>query len=393
MSPKCCIFRTPPILSRHNKQAYIPDAFSIGPLHHGGQNLKAMEKIKAKYLQDLIDRSPIPSMKLRELINSIQAVENEARECYADEIAYTPYEFTEILVIDGCFTLELFYRDAYRNIKDMYKRDDPVFTKPCMLQFLQHDLILLENQVPWMVLELLFNKTRDPGHQMTLIELATSFFTDMFSSKIPFPNDSVRDVKHIPDLLRKFLISTSRGEEEGRLHLKFMPSATRLLEAGIKFKRGPSDKCILDIKFTNGFLEIPPILIHQTTETAFRNLISFEQCYCIDARITSYAIFLDNLINTTDDMEKLCERKIVNNLLNPEDATKFFNKLYHDTYVAKFHYETLGLQVNRYCQHKVPRWRAILVRNYFSNPWIILSTLGAIIILILTFVQTIYTVE
>jgi hypothetical protein len=64
-----------------------------------------MEKIKAKYLQDLIDRSPIPSMKLRELINSIQAVENEACECYADQIPYTPYEFTEILVIDGCFIL------------------------------------------------------------------------------------------------------------------------------------------------------------------------------------------------------------------------------------------------------------------------------------------------
>jgi hypothetical protein len=43
-----------------------------------------------------------------------------------------------------------------------------------------------------MVLELLFNKTRDLGHQMTLIELATSFFTDMFSSKMPSPNDCSR---------------------------------------------------------------------------------------------------------------------------------------------------------------------------------------------------------
>jgi hypothetical protein len=62
--------------------SYIPYAFSIGRLHHGRQNLQAMEKIEAKYLQDLIDRSPIPFMKLRELINSIQAVKNEARECY-----------------------------------------------------------------------------------------------------------------------------------------------------------------------------------------------------------------------------------------------------------------------------------------------------------------------
>jgi hypothetical protein len=116
-------------------------------------------------LQDLIDRSPIPSMKLRELIISIQAMEKEARQCYADEIAYTPYEFVEILVIDGCFIVELFNRGAYRDIRDKYKLDDPVFTMPCMLRFLQHDLILLENQVPWMVLELLFNKTNHPGQQ------------------------------------------------------------------------------------------------------------------------------------------------------------------------------------------------------------------------------------
>jgi hypothetical protein len=416
MPSKHCIFKTPPVLSRHNEQAYIPDAFSIGPLHNGSQNLKAMDKTKIKYLQDLIDRSPIPSMKLRELIISIQAMEKEARQCYADEIAYTPYEFVEILVIDGCFIVELFNRGAYRDIRDKYKLDDPVFTMPCMLRFLQHDLILLENQVPWMVLELLFNKTNHPGQQKTLIELATTFFADMFSSNMPFPSNSVQDVKHIPDLFRKWLISTSRGDEDGgfewklmpkwlvstivgkddekdRLHWKLVPSATTLLDAGIKFKRGSPDKCILDIKFDKGTLEIPPILIHQTTETAFRNLISFEQCYRCEARITSYAIFLDNLINTSGDMEKLSERKIVDNLLNPEEATKFFNKLYQDTHVVKFHYEEIGLQVNRFCQRSWPRWRAVLVRNYFGTPWVVLSTLGAVIILILTFIQTYYTIE
>ena len=82
MPSKGCIFKTPLVLSKHIEQTYIPDAFSIGPLHHDSQNLKAMDKTKTKYLQDLIDRSPIPSMKLRELIISIQAVEKEARQCY-----------------------------------------------------------------------------------------------------------------------------------------------------------------------------------------------------------------------------------------------------------------------------------------------------------------------
>ena len=79
--------------------------------------------------------------------------------------------------------------------------------------------------------------------------------------------------------------------------------------------------------------------------------------------------------------------------MSPEEATKFFNQLYQDTYVVKFHYEELGLQVSRFCQRSWPKWRAVLVRNYFGTPWVVLSTLGAVIILILTFIQTYYTIE
>jgi hypothetical protein len=55
MSPKCCIFKTPIILFRHNEQAYIPNAFSIGPFHHGNLNLKATKnkKLKPSICKDL----------------------------------------------------------------------------------------------------------------------------------------------------------------------------------------------------------------------------------------------------------------------------------------------------------------------------------------------------
>ena len=89
ISSKCCIFKTPSILYRHNEKAYIPDAFSIGPFHHGSPNLKATEKIKAKYLQGLISRWNYPEL-LGTLIKSIMEVEKEARECYAEAIDYNP---------------------------------------------------------------------------------------------------------------------------------------------------------------------------------------------------------------------------------------------------------------------------------------------------------------
>jgi hypothetical protein len=103
-------------------------------------------------------------------------------------------------------------------------------------------------------------------------------------------------------------------------------------------------------------------------------------------------MFLDNLIITTKDMNILCENQIIENWLNPEDATQLFNKLYYDTCVFNF-YKDLCRDVNRFCKRRWPRWRAMLVRNYFNNPWAVLSTSAAVILLILTLLQTIYGIK
>lgn len=182
----------------------------------------------------------------------------------------------------------------------------------------------------------------------------------------------------------------SYGGEEGWQH---MPCATSLVEAGIKFRRVES-KSILDIKFKDGVLEIPPLPIEEATETVFRNLISFEQCYpdC-EARFTSYAVLIDNLINTAKDVDILCENKIIDNWLNPQDAVPFFNKLYHNTFCPKYYYQSLSREVNRYCQRRWPSWRAALVRNYFHTPWAIFSAMAAVILLILSLLQTVYSMK
>ncbi|XP_062152643.1 UPF0481 protein At3g47200-like [Alnus glutinosa] len=395
MPAKCCIFKTPAILYRHNEKAFIPDAFSIGPLHHGRPNLKATENIKAKYLQGLISRSYSPHTILRTLIISITEVEKDARECYAEAIDYNPEEFVKILVIDGCFLIELFRKKAYLVARE---EDDPIFTQSCMIQFLNHDLILLENQVPWMVLEILFNLTKHSNRDfIPLSLLAVNFLSITLLSygmqpQLMQTNMNIQGIEHIVDLDRKLSTLSIEDKEERIGGWELLPSATSLVEAGIKFKRGTSSENILDIKFIDGVLEIPPLVIHDVTETAFRNLISYEQCYpkC-EAKITSYAVLLDSLINTAKDMDILCENKIIENWLNPEDAAQLFNKLYLDTYVD-YCYTDLCRQVNSFCQRRWPRWRGALVRNYFNTPWAILSTLAAVILLILTMVQTWYSI-
>lgn len=183
-------------------------------------------------------------------------------------------EFVKILVLDGCFIIELFRKDT-----DVERdENDPIFTMSCMLQFLYHDLILLENQVPWMVLESLFNLTKVENETNSLTQLAVEFLGNVFSSAPPVDINHFigKEIKHIIDLLGMSLVLPSeKGEVKDNLGSQPIPFATKLKEAEVSFKKVES-KSNLDVKFSNGVLEIPSLLIQETTETEFRNLVSFE---------------------------------------------------------------------------------------------------------------------
>ncbi|KAK6267178.1 hypothetical protein QUC31_018015, partial [Theobroma cacao] len=350
MPPSCCIFETPSILLRHRENAFLPNGFSIGPRYHGKENLAATGKIKIKYLKGLLSRvitykspgtmseedSKSEQQKiLTDCIAIVKSIEKKASNCYAehDYAAELGDEFVKLLVLDACFIIELFRKHAG---EIAIEQDDPIFSTSFRLQYLHHDLILLGNQIPWLSLVL-----------------------------------TSEEIKNNP------------GSGWQPIH-----SVTRLKEAGVKFVKVESNR-ILDIKFKNGSLEIPSLLIQETTETILRNLIAYEQCLPNCRPIfTCYAKLLDNLIDTTNDMDILCKKEIFDNWLSPEDATQFFNKLYNDTYVKEFYYSKLCDDLNRHCKRGWPRWRAYYVQNYFTKPWAIAAQIYAVIMFVLTLWQT-----
>ncbi|KAK8586973.1 hypothetical protein V6N13_085984 [Hibiscus sabdariffa] len=399
-----CIFNIPSILFRHNESSFLPNCFSIGPMHRGRKHLVAAEKIKIKYLKALLGRvvtsgqgtvseesKEIEEHKvLCDLTNAVYSIEKQASACYAghDFAAELGDEFVKTMLLDGVFVIKLFRRDA----EEVKEHDDPIFSMSCMLQYLHHDLILLENQIPWLVLDFLFEKTRLPCETKSLIGLALSFFANKFTSQPPkiesfFKED--QDVKHILDLLRLSLVLPSQ-EIKNKPTAGWQPirSVTKLKESGVKFKNVAPDS-VLDIKFTDGCLEIPSLLIQETTLTIFRNLIAYEQClpHCPPI-FTCYAKLLDNLIDTNNDMEILCKSEIFDNWLSLDDSTRFFNNLYNDTYVKEFYYSELSDELDRHCKRWWPQWRAYYVHNYFTKPWAVAAQIYAVIMLVLTLWQT-----
>ncbi|KAE8697103.1 putative Calcium-binding EF-hand family protein [Hibiscus syriacus] len=404
MPQSYCIFNIPTILFRHNENSFLPNCFSIGPVHRGKNHLVATEKIKMKYLKACVSRvitsrhgtmsqesKEVEEQKvLSDLINSVKSIEKQASACYAgyDFAAELGDEFVRTMLLDGVFIIELFHKDSEK----VKEHGDPIFSMSCMLQYLYHDLILLENQIPWLVLELLFEKTSLLNEPKSLIELSLLFFANTFTSHPPPVQTSrfkYQDIKHILDLLRLSLVLPFQ-EIKNKLTTGWQPirSVTRLKEAGVKFKKGTADS-VLDIKFNNGCLEIPSLLIQETTEPIFQNLIAYEQCFGHCQPIfTCYAKLLDNLIDTNNDMEILCKNEIIDNWLSLEDSTQFFNNLYNDTYIKEFYYLGLSDKLDSHCRRWWPRWRAAYVHNYFTKPWAIAAQIYAVIMFFLTVWQT-----
>ncbi|XP_042519751.1 UPF0481 protein At3g47200-like [Macadamia integrifolia] len=397
LSSQACIFRVPHVLSSQSEGAFAPNIVSIGPFHHGHENLKSMEEFKLWYLHGLLSRAPTPETSLKVFTKAIRQLEKRARECYAEELIDLDKDgLVEMMLVDGCFIIELFRKKA--NGIEGVQRDDPISNTPWMDTYLRVDLMLLENQIPWFVLECLFNLTEPPiqrSHSLT--KLALNFFDTMMPMTVPAKLSSRHETKHLLDLLWSSIISDSADVEltlENDQYWEVIPSVTDLVEAGVKFRKGNSNEEILNIRFKDGVMEIPPLLIQGSTEWLFRNLIAYEQCnYLLPNRITSYVVLLDCLLNSSKDVHLLGEKGIVENwLATEEDASLFFSRLWKGATLHKFYYVGICQKVNAYYRTSWHKWRATLKRDYFNNPWTIISLIGAIVLLILTCLQTIFSI-
>jgi len=124
--------------------------------------------------------------------------------------------------------------------------------------------------------------------------------------------------------------------------------------------------------------------------------MAFEQChYQSDHYVTDYICVLDFLIETDKDVDLLVRKGILVNTLGDSNAVAtWVNKLSYQIYRSEMNsnYCRLCEKLNTFYKIRCHRWNATLRRDYFSTPWRIASTIAAIILLVLTFIQTICSI-
>ncbi|KAJ9190394.1 hypothetical protein P3X46_001604 [Hevea brasiliensis] len=448
LSPECCIYRVPKRLRKVNEAAYTPQVVSIGPLHHGKRTLKKMENQKVRYLANFLQvvesnkgleelvrhikrRETRSNKGLEELVRQIKRRETSIRQCYAETFDYlSTDQFVKMVLVDSAFIIELFLRNFMgKPPADGY---DFILDKPWPKHDIKQDLILLENQLPFFLLKELYDLAFDPRPTdlPSFLDLTLHYFCKYNKQEKPLPE--TEDVKHFTNLLRYFQLPCSSkctpskscfsdcykhsktlprkvmhsvnqlraflelpthqkpGDKNGRI--EHLYSAVELHEAGVKFQVSQS-KCLLDIKFTaDGKLEMPCFKLSDTTESYIRNLMALEQChYPKDAKICDYIGLMDYLINTVNDVELLVKKKIIVNWLGDHNAAAaLVNKLGLEILELKGnHYSNIFRDLNAYYEVPHHKWKATLKHEYFRSPWRGASTTAAIILLVLTAIQTV----
>lgn len=135
-----------------NDDAYIPRVVSMGPRYKNSrEELMHMEEIKLRCMLSLLHRTgkDEADANLMKCCKTICGLNEEIRASYVDDIYLQEQELAKIMVVDGCFLLELLITKGFDS--ELPSCLYPPTT--AALQVLQNDdvlsdLILLENQIP-----------------------------------------------------------------------------------------------------------------------------------------------------------------------------------------------------------------------------------------------------
>ncbi|CAN6994986.1 unnamed protein product [Brassica rapa subsp. trilocularis] len=405
----CCIYRVPNWLRRVNPEAYTPQMLLLGPLQHSKKaealelsktdlrymNYMNMERHKKKYLMEIAHRYGTET--IIEFSRIIERDEHIIRASYAESTEWIKSaEFVEMIVRDAVFLLGFFLQTGTQKYQ---RNEDILFDVPCHITRILEDLILLENQLPYALLENLFEPFL---FQFRFEETLRDIILRVFR----FEGKLKKDVKfrHFTDLFRRVRVATLGLPEEQAARaeqskiIKSLYNADKLDSAGVEFANvGEENDLSLVIVFKGGVLTMPCFTVEENTERVMRNMMALEQChYPLSAYVCHYITFLDFLIYTDADVDLLVKKDVIkknkNWLGHQGSVAEMVNKLCLGLVDFGSYYEPIAEKLKKHYNSSLHRSVATLRRVYFKDIWTGTATVAAVVLLILALVQTVASV-
>ncbi|KAJ0442145.1 hypothetical protein HanRHA438_Chr16g0753191 [Helianthus annuus] len=348
------IYMAPSTLRNLSPTSFQHRVVSIGPLHRADENLQLFEGRKAVYVQSLWRRSKLYQegqtfkQMLTTCVQKVAGSIEKIKACYADKRSYSDVELATMMVMDASFILQFICSgldySGSNKLRDSY---------------VPYDLVLLENQIPFFVLNDVFECTISKFEKdQSLTEFIRPLlkYTNLIEGKLKLGSHTNYD--HILGCLHRCY----KPKSDIRSHFprSTIHSAVELDRAGVKFK--PNEVVAWPL--------------------------------AMEPYVTSYARAMDMLIDTHEDIAKLVTSKvIVNHLGSNEEAANMINKICKEVVWEKFFYGKEWKKLDNHFNGYWPRKIVKLSRTYFSSPWNIIALFAGIVLFALAVVQTIFTVK
>ncbi|KAJ1274330.1 hypothetical protein BS78_05G054100 [Paspalum vaginatum] len=301
----------------------VPRTVAIGPYHHDRPELKKAEQVKHVASCRCIRES---SGSMQEVYDAVVSAAADARRLYDRDVmaAISGEDFQHMMFFDACFLVQYM---AWL-VSTVSKNAD---ADPWLAEFfysnrsgIHHDVWLLENQLPWKVVESVMN-FRPVDLEKFVGEWVDSLHDrqDLKEKSFALDDDDRDDPPHLLGLLRHYIVRSTRrdtwnpkGKDEFK-SLSFSVSAIELAKIGITLTVNETAK-LLDMGINNNNfsaeLSLAPLSLNYARASRLVNMAALEIC-CLtpsslrdkieDSAVCSYLLLLSMLAQKEEDVHEL----------------------------------------------------------------------------------------
>ncbi|KAL5067209.1 hypothetical protein RYX36_018096, partial [Vicia faba] len=292
--------------NRNNfEQHYSPKFVSIGPIHHNNQNLKLGENYKliwaAKYIENTQQNLYVLHQKIADNIVELMSL-------FADnvlELANTSESLKDfcsleeklswLLFVDGCFLL---YILIY--LKLQLDKPQDLNIKVDQLVLVMKDVLLLENQLPYLVLKLLWKNEDETELIYNMKNFLKYYYWALPDNKKTWRTPVIEENNSAENERTHFISNFVHRKKTNEMHVVDFQNKqpTHLLDLQRKIILTKSNH---------------KIVVDDDTAASLLNLIAYEMCpdFKNDYGICSFVVFIDSLIDHAEDVKKLRSKGIL----------------------------------------------------------------------------------
>ncbi|KQJ81819.2 uncharacterized protein LOC100833544 [Brachypodium distachyon] len=356
----------------------VPSTVAIGPYHHHRRHLHPAEDVKHVAAYHCIKQSG--GHTVQEMYDAVVSVADVARSLYDKDVVsgISNDDFLPMMFYDACFLVQYMLTctsdgldemdDSLRSFFD--SNDEAIF----------NDIMLLENQLPWLVMEALLRFRPVPLEDF--VTALKGFLQDRkdLSIHTVVLDDSFQP-PHLLGLLRFYVVGRSNAIAKRKPlppteFISFSVSAVELAQIGITLAVSKTTELMeIGIHKGNFFgeLSLPQLSLDATNASILVNMAAFELCATpnfqadlVDenSAVCSYLQHMAMIVDREEDVHELRSKRVLQGGggLTNKDVLEFFTSL-QDLRLGSCYVRTME-EIESYRKR---RWIWIVILKFYNE--------------------------